>query len=191
MIDRVHGVSPKLPEIPLINMGQAIEDIFRRADAWFSVLAEGEDAVAPGLIAVRLDVAHRRFKTLHEIGHFLDAFALPSRGFSSLAHPELDRWRVAVGESRAYRDLLDLSRAVAAEHRERLLEALRLDEVWARSYAQFVASRCRDPSLHAEVAAVSLGRAGEVYYPLQWKDRDFTAIEAAIVALFERLGWMA
>jgi hypothetical protein len=189
-IDRVHGVDEHLPEIAMTNAGRVTDTERQGADAWFRFDTATGQRVLPIAIAVRLGVPHRRLKTLHEIGHFLDLAGLPGDGFSSWFAAELDDWRDAVGRSRALRDLAELSRSMHGTHRQ-LQEALALDEVWARSYAQFVAARCGDPTLLAEVDALRLGKVGEVYYPLHWTADDFASIAAAIVALFRSLSWMS
>lgn len=188
-IDLVHGVSMDLPDIGLVSTGTALPAERRRGDAWFTFNV-GRERIEPALISVRIGASHRRLKTLHEIGHFVDVAALPGSGFSSNVAPELRAWRMAVAGSDAFRDFSQPGRGLIGEHRDRVLEALTFDEVWARSYAQFVALRSGDQSLMNEVDSLRLGLIGGVYYPLPWTLHDFGPIEAATAALFERLGWI-
>jgi hypothetical protein len=180
-IDRVHGVGADLSEIPLVSPGFPFAPERQSADAWFSA-ASISTGIIPVTIAVRLDVRCRRFKTLHEIGHFLDVFGLPGEGFSSATSDELARWRAAVGESQAIRRLMLLRERPDLTGNERLVEASNTDEVWARSYAQFVATRSGDPTLLAELTELRTGRLGGLYYPLQWREEDFRPVAAEIEA---------
>jgi hypothetical protein len=73
---------------------------------------------------------------------------------------------------------------------ERLLELTSADEIWARSFAQFVAMRSGDLTLMAELAELRTGSLRGMYYLLQWTDEDFRPIADEIEALFEELGWI-
>jgi hypothetical protein len=60
----------------------------------------------------------------------------------------------------------------------------RLDELWARSYAQFVARRSGSSALQASLDGLRQRPSDAVYYPLQWDDDDFVEIDRAIEELF-------
>jgi hypothetical protein len=128
-------------------------------------------------------------KTLHEIGHFIDLEGLPGDGFSSTSADELADWRAAVRLSDALQGLASLARTESGDRLRPIRAALAIDEVWARSYAQFISSRSGDRTLRDEVEALRAGRFDDVSYPLQWVDDDFAPIAAAIAALLRKLAW--
>jgi hypothetical protein len=68
-------------------------------------------------------------------------------------------------------------------------ELLLLDELWARSYAQYVAIRSGSRTLTSSLNSLRKHEPGRVYYPLQWEDADFDGIDEAIEELFRRIGW--
>ena len=65
---------------------------------------------------------------------------------------------------------------------------LQSEELWARSYAQFVTIRSGQTDLIAELRDRQL-RAERSLIPVQWNDRDFLGVEDPIEALFRDLGW--
>ena len=109
---------------------------------------------------------------VHEIGHAID-YALGLGSFASATNnPALQRWRNAVYGSQGYIRILEYADSItslaAAEY---INYAMRNSELWARSYAQYIASRSEDPTL-----SVSQLRNRQDYEPdevqLQWQDED-------------------
>lgn len=76
---------------------------------------------------------------------------------------------------------------IVSRHAEELSDP---SEMWARSYAQFVSTRGPSESLRRSLGALRTRGLTEVYYPRQWDNDDFAAVEVAIDELFRRLGWM-
>jgi hypothetical protein len=66
---------------------------------------------------------------------------------------------------------------------------LRAQEMWARSYAQYIATRSGDPILRAQLFLERERLAGMPYYPEQWDDDDFAPIAEAIDELLNAKGW--
>jgi len=66
---------------------------------------------------------------------------------------------------------------------------MRAPELWARSYAQYVATRSGDAILKAQLAVACERLPGMPYYPEQWDDDDFAPIAEAIDELFRGKGW--
>lgn len=69
------------------------------------------------------------------------------------------------------------------------------EELWARSYAQFVVTMSGLERLRASLDALRRRESGDValgavYFPRQWDDDDFVEIGNAIEDLFRRLGWI-
>jgi hypothetical protein len=67
---------------------------------------------------------------------------------------------------------------------------LRPEELFARSYAQFVAVSSRDIRLLAQVGRLQNRRGNEIGYNVQWEDDDFEPLAQALETLFWRLGWL-
>lgn len=139
----------------------------------------------------------------HEVGHWLDGQVLGiSRAQSHYAADHLpDRFKKffdTVQQSDAYKGLVDLyagrrklsyidAGKVIEFHADRgyLKYTLKGNEIWARSYAQYVAMRSADPVLLAELAA-DLKSA----YPIQWAHDDFKPIAEAIDEILRFAGWL-
>jgi hypothetical protein len=193
LIDRVHGDG----ELPIIAGTVAFG--LRRRGVFVFDESEGRP------IAVRVDAAlpDRVFNGLHEIGHFLDFSGIGRRGtWASRIDPRLSEWRRAVGRSRAFRQLSALARRETAivagptgspyeaiVPREVVAQSIPLEECWARSYAQFIATTTGDGELINSLDRLRQRVPGCLYIPLQWEDGDFAAIASAVAVLFRRLGW--
>ncbi len=63
-------------------------------------------------------------------------------------------------------------------------------ELWARSYAQFIASRGRLPRMEHELLAVRTSSPNALYLSVQWEDADFVMLDNEIERLFQQIGWM-
>lgn len=69
--------------------------------------------------------------------------------------------------------------------------ALRTNELWARSYAQYIAVRSGDAAMLAELRKEQAEqRAAAVPITAQWQDDDFEPIARAFDAIFTQLGWL-
>jgi hypothetical protein len=152
----------------------------------------------PSAILIRADALHRGFALLHEIGHVLDYAALgTSLDFGTLGDlPLLADWRRVYKASNGYQRLrAAITRVINALHsdqveeRRRLAQLLEPDEVWARGYAQYVATQSGNVELMAVLIAARTPEPGRESHVLQWDDSDFRTIAAVIDALFERLSW--
>ena len=62
------------------------------------------------------------------------------------------------------------------------------NEMWARSYAQYIALRSEKPLLLRQLSPVS-ALPVSLHQLLQWESDDFVPILDAIDALFRRKGW--
>jgi hypothetical protein len=195
-IDRVHGVFD-LPRIP-VRYSFALTELGR----FLFDPATGD----PISILVRSNQAHPRFSLLHEIGHFLDLAALGvGNQFGTRVNSALEDWSRAVAGSSAFQVLRDVGRRGSADmfdpdanprrvpitQRERdfIDEWLQPEELWARSYAQFIATHVGLPVFIAGLESFRVRVPGTVYYPLQWDDEDFAEIAKAIDILCGTIGW--
>ena len=120
----------------------------------------------------------------HEIGHYLDLWALDqNKQFASESSPLLAKWRKVTEASAAYAQIKGKSGFILNATRKAYFLSWR--ELWARSYAQFIASESSDPKLTAQVAKV---RDNDPWR--QWADDDFSPIADEIRAIFQKKGWM-
>ncbi len=195
-IDAVHR-DGRLPTIPMRRVV-----LSRRLHGHFRHVAGG-----PALdIGVHPAARHAALTAVHEVGHFLDYAGLGAGGeFCSVSGDALGAWRAAVRGSGAVQRLGQLLRFTAdrppetraggdvvrypAEHRyiEYLLQN---EELWARSYAQFIAARSAHPLLGEQLDRLRVRPARRLYYGSQWDDVDFRPIQAEIEALFRGQGWL-
>lgn len=134
----------------------------------------------------------QEFSIAHEIGHYLDHTAMGTPGkFSSetarRASPDYQawkKWRSAIDGSDAFAMLKALPTGQTRRY------ALDRRELWARSYAQWITTRSKDPHMRAALDELT-GRVGADWYVAwQWTDDDFVPIGAAIDDLMRELGWM-
>ncbi len=121
---------------------------------------------------------------VHEIGHVIDnamhgertgsrhglASAMPST-------PEMREWASAVRDSPQIRELGSMP--VTGYSRYMRLP----QELWARSYAQWIAQRTGDPRLRSEIRS-HLSQPGIEGYR-QWAEDDFRPVASALDAVFE------
>lgn len=190
-INRVHG-DGELPTIP-VSLGSA--DRSGRsgsADGWFSFEFAPDGSVLPRSILVRSGANDRQFILIHEIGHLIDAAGLPGVGFSSASPDaaELDSWREAVARSEAVARLVTIEQASDPQLREAARRLLQADELWARSYAQWITTRGGSAVLRDSLQRLKEPNRMDVYLPRQWSDDDFDAIGSAIDETLGDLGWM-
>ena len=123
--------------------------------------------------------------TVHEIGHFLDHQGIgePS-SFASLGDRLLREWQGAVERSRTLSMLRTFSRGTAAPYFERP------EELWARSYAQWIALRSGNETLSRQVVELRGHDPADPALYLQWDDDDFEPIADSIDCLCRGLGWL-
>ena len=189
-IDRLHS-DGRLPVIPVVRSNSTK----RLGGYHFRVNGP----------AVRISLsaggAYKEMTLVHEIGHFLDHHGLPGDGFSSGRADALEGWRRAVlssPEIRGIQDRLmevraarDVPRSRKVAYGNYLNYLLDPAEMWARSYAQWVAVRSGDPVLSQQLAAMvgrHSPRGGAVM--TQWDGTTFEPIAREIDNLFRSLRWL-
>jgi hypothetical protein len=140
----------------------------------------------------------------HEVGHALDHQMLgtPLVYASDAKHPELKSWRSAVEQSRLYQGLValrDLEFATIRRQGRTVIEPitpatveyyLRPKELFARSYAHYVASTSGDNVTLRQLAALRGTPDNQLVYNDAWDDDDFESIAQAFEALFFSKGWL-
>lgn len=158
----------------------------------------------PVRIRIERNGDHQALTTAHEIGHFLDhqAFGTTPEFASELDSPVLVNWRQAVSASLAITALRQMAsrKSIVVSQPDgdafvHLVDStyvdhlLRLRELWARSYAQYVATRSNDPVMRARLDRERVRKLGMPYYPEQWEDDDFAPIAEAFDELLKINGW--
>jgi hypothetical protein len=121
----------------------------------------------------------------------------------STYHSAWQEWREAVKKSSHVKELQELveqpPNRPGAEpvepdlHFRSIAERnLQLEELWARSYAQYILTRAGELELLARLVAFGDpvdDDFPEHTVPRQWSDRDFESIGQSIDNLFTGLGW--
>lgn len=186
-IDGVHG-DGVLPRLPVIR-GRSQQHF----GAFFSNRSvDGKHVV----IKITLDIPEHPEMTLaHEIGHFLDQQGIPgSAGHLGMASrdPRPDNpmlaWSRVVAQTAEYQAGLEKLQNVTSGRERRLLDYyMSWHELWARSYAQYIAVRSRDERMLEQLNKLRTGP----YAFKQWSDDEFEPVARAIDDLFETLGWIS
>jgi SPP1 gp7 family putative phage head morphogenesis protein len=190
IIDSVHG-DGTLPVLPVVT-----ERMSRGTQGYFAseMLTD-----RPVKIAFRARPEQPLMTAVHEFGHFLDYSGIGNgtRPMPSVRAPVLDPWRNAVTTSRAVGRLRELANTPFIEvdgsvyfpPRQHLGYMLKPEEIFARSYAQYIAVRSGNKEMRRELDQFRAGRAAPLYIPWQWEDDDFEPIGSAFDEVFSGLGW--
>lgn len=196
-VDAVH-TDGRLPRIPIRRLA-----LSRKLHGHFRHRLGGP----PLDIGVHPAARHAALTAVHEIGHFLDYSGLGEAGFGSVAGDLLGPWRAAVRNSAAVQRLGQLWRFTESRAREaqdaggadgvkyavelRYIEyLLQNEELWARSYAQFIAVKSGHPALREQLDRLRQRPERRLYHGPQWDDEDFLPIMTEIEAAFRQKGWM-
>lgn len=193
IIDQVHG-DGQLPKIPV------------KPSSSRSTLGSFEYYPGGAPVGINLSTRgdHPEMTLVHEVGHFLDHQGFtPGHHESEKPGGEMEVFRKAYEQSAAIKQLQDLKRKGFYEfdeggktHKGMIDSAglkfinylLRPREVWARAYAQFVATKSQDATMLHQVEdirrSLSLGRWG------QWAADDFKPVYEAIEGVLEGKGWL-
>jgi hypothetical protein len=125
--------------------------------------------------------------TAHELGHFIDHQALDVAGqFASVSSLLLQGWRAAVLESEPVKLLLaQLATETSPDLLQMLAYLTKPQELWARSYAQYIATRTGDAGILAELSAMR-----KVDGVRQWSEAQFAPIAREIDLIFKMKGWI-
>lgn len=132
------------------------------------------------------------FHFCHEVGHVLDHLGIvPSMSESTIFRasedcPGLKNWRDAVFNSMTHQIL----RAIFSLQYDRYVDSLlRERELWARAYAQYIATKSRDPRLMTSLQTI-LAYEEPLARCHQWTEDEFSPILASIDQIFTERGWL-
>lgn len=192
-IDSVHG-DGALPEIPVKGVSS---DNYH--GAFYS------SSAGPGDIRISTSGTHKMMTTAHETGHFIDFSGIgEANRFTSRFAPYqqfetvMDDWLNAVQNSPEWQLLEDMRlnpknhTTVGANgytygpNYEYIQYVLTPEELWARSYAQYIAEESGNAAMLAELDEMR----GSSFYKTQWSTESFAPIRAAINSMFQGLGWL-
>ena len=129
---------------------------------------------------------------VHEIGHFLETTAIPGHRYGErdwAFDPYMAGFVSAVMKTESVAALRKLhGESLDPCSRKYLSYLLRVEELWARCYAQYVATRSANPSLSEQL---ELLRSKTCPSPIvsQWWDEEFEPVARAIASLFRSIGW--
>jgi hypothetical protein len=195
-IDKVHGDG----KLPVISFKEESSSSYLGS---LSVNSYG----TPIRMQARPDGPHVHMTIAHETGHFLDYGGIPR---TKLQLKEERDWRGEDLFKEFFRaiDASDSIRTLRDRQNEEIVKRtmfgatvdtpvdqayvsylLQDNEIWARSYAQWIAFRSKEDSLLADYSHV-LSRDIHATYPAQWQITDFDVIAEAIDGIFRTLGWL-
>ena len=139
--------------------------------------------------------SHVELSLIHEVGHFLEWQCIPKSGFGQRSFKSdlfFAAWLQAVRESQNVNRLLDLRDAEAEESSVQKTASYLLDEqeLWARSYSQYVAVKMLSPALLQQIAAENKTITGKIQFNPYWDAADFHAVRSEMDKIFQALGWV-
>lgn len=191
-------VLPLMPTIPV----QVVSAIFGGGDGAYVRQGVG----LPLRIEIAEDAEYPELTTAHEFGHYLDDCGfLTADGWASEVDPRLEALRQAWEKTDAVhilRAALETDRITVIlphgglaefplmqEEGENCRYYLQGRELFARSYAQYVAVKSRNRVLLDQVSLRRAGVEGR-FYRVQWAESDFQVIAEAFDEILEALGWL-
>ncbi|RYZ81715.1 MAG: hypothetical protein EOP06_23005 [Proteobacteria bacterium] len=154
----------------------------------------------PQKIVIDRSCPHIELTVAHEIGHLIDLMGIgQANKFASDRDPIMLEFKSVIADSNAIKTLKlyhqqgygpspsDASRNVRVE--KDLIEYWLQDkELWARAYAQYIASKSEHP--HFKDQLQKLQSRTDYTMHSQWSDEDFVPIARAINGIFEKKGWL-
>lgn len=173
LIDQVHDDGELEPLVLNHHVSGGAQGVFYRAMNMIGIRRTG--------------VVAREMTIAHEIGHWIDFAALPGNSYSSQFSPALEEWRQAVMNSAAIKKLQ--TEAAYRSNPDYHEYVLRVREIWARAYTQYIALRSGNATLLQQIQNVLDGKTG-YWIDSQWTEEDFKPIAAAIDKLFKQLNWL-
>jgi hypothetical protein len=175
-IDKIHsdGLLPKIPLKASVSK--------KNSGSYVYFIKQGVSKE----ITLSSHSPHPELTLIHEMGHFIDHQAIGTKGIhASVSDPIFEEWRKAVDATNSSKKLREIS------HQKNGKYYLSKHEQWARSYAQYIATKSEDKKLIAQLDNIRNNeRYNEMYRNSQWQDDDFLPIMKAIDDLFITLGWI-
>ena len=196
---RVIGGVHSFPDVPQIEIYTS------KTEKYDGAYHRDDRSKEPKAIEISKRGETHELTLVHEIGHFLEMAAIPRDrpvqrqwAFDST----MARWRLIASTSSYAVQLTEIlsefqltancrdsnpETAKIASRKADYVSYLRSDEeLWARSYAQYVSVRSGNATL---LEQVELGRSPRNPFPLQWDPGDFEPIAVEIDGLLRQIGW--
>jgi hypothetical protein len=191
-IDKVHG-DGNLPRIPVQQSsgGRRVGEFARIGDR-------------PKHIKISPKGSTPSLNMAHEVGHFIEYSGIPKQQYGPRIFelsPHFKEWLATVKNSEAYAELRSLKseKWMANQRPDGTVGQFPVDrryvgyllspeELWARSYAQYIAHRSGSSVMIKEVASVR--DQPSAYRNAHWTPADFEPIAQAIDKMFKGLGWI-
>jgi hypothetical protein len=140
----------------------------------------------PPRIVINPSCVRPRLVLLHELGHYLDHAAFGDGIAWGCSGQSFDEWRAALEASEAVERLRALEASPElAELTQGYGYFLLEEELWARSYSQWVAVRTNEETLLNELGTSLTALA----YPEYWGFEDFAPIADEIDKIFIEATW--
>jgi len=130
------------------------------------------------------------FAFVHEIGHLIDHKGLGANNFASKNYKnnELSGWFNAVEKSQTYK-LLHHNYSGNTGLRGVVKYLLQPEELWARCYSQWIATKTLDQTLLNELWKYQNSN-NFITKSFHWSDDEFRPIARKIETLFSAKGWI-
>ncbi len=179
-INAIHGVPVDMKSLSVKANGK-------------SVLGEyvyGETTKAPFEFRLTTKGPHPRMTMMHEMGHYLDHHGIGTKGqFESSSGKQAKTVMAKLKKSNAYEKLTkDRQQYLRKGNKEmvRHLDYLMEDEeLFARSYSQYIASKSSDRTIKNELQQMQK----DTFLSTQWSDEDYKPIMDEMDKMFSDLGW--
>jgi hypothetical protein len=172
-VDAVHVIPDTAPALPVALDAQLL------VPGRYRVAADGT-----GTLTLHPACARPGITLLHEIGHYLDHAVFGDGARWGSTGERFNAWRNGVASSGAVERLRAFVVSPPVPELARAYSYLLLqEELWARSYAQWVAVRSGHDTLLDELGS----SLSALSYPEQWGFEDFAPIADEIDAFFEEM----
>jgi hypothetical protein len=191
-IDQVHG-DGTLKNIPFEQVS---------GEKYEAALMRDPKTLHPKSIKVSDQAKGPAISVVHEMGHYLDSYAIGRKGIftSEEIGSVFDGFLRAANDTDAIKELRRRNiegtfmkggeqRTLSPkgfEHTEYLLEP---KEIWARAYAQYIATRSGSTILKQDLEK-SLLRSKDSGIPYQWDEKDFVLMGKEMDKLMIKLKWI-
>ena len=172
-IDRVHGDGP-LPRLDVVQLQS------KQYLGLFQYYPGGK----ANDIRILAKGPYPELTVCHEVGHFLDFSGMPGGGFTS-ENGKLEEMRDIIARIRAMETFHEITRREGYYYQQYLQDPT---ELWARVYAQYIATKSGDEVMLRQLDAV-LASPDESLRLTQWPHAEFLPIAQSVDILFERLQW--
>ncbi|MGI4789380.1 MAG: hypothetical protein ACRYFS_11095 [Janthinobacterium lividum] len=156
---------------------------------------DAHTGTGPYTIYLNPNGSHPELSLLHEVGHYIEWQAIPkaSLGLRNFKKDALfSRWLNVVGASQNIGRLFGLrdDEIEGSSAYQMINYLLDTQELWARSYSQYVAAKKQVPVLLQQIASENKVVTGNIQLKTYWSIRDFLSIQIAIDAIFQTSGWL-